>query len=711
MGAALGVLAAAVVAQGEASASGKFVSEGVRVGAPPEWVEVDAAEVRGDADRHPAGGVNFHLVKHHFRPGENAVYSRFLLALESESGVDENSTLYWNFDPDFEEIRLHWVRIRREGEVIDLLSDADIDVVDARTEVSSWFYDDSKDIRIILKDVRVGDVLDYAVTRTGSNPVVGDRFAQSASLGYGVPVDRIEVRLDWPVERSGFRWRTHPEPMEPDVEQEDGERIYRWTVEDAPAHLTSDGTPPGYGPPWVEFSDWRSWGGVADWADALYQNDGPLPMWVAEAVGEIRERELPPLEAATEVLQLIQDSIRYVAIPVGPHSYQPYSPEEIAARRYGDCKDMSQLLVLALRELGIEADPVLVNSRQAGTISRWLPSPRAFDHVVVGAKIEGRRVWMDPTYGYQGGILPKRFFPDYEVGLRVSDETNGLEEGVGPQAFAESLIDSEESLVFEEYRAPVDLTVVTRYAGDEADFMRERIAADGIDSLRREFGNYYAELFGGMLETKPLEVEDRREENVIVVREGYRLPSLFGDDPSEPGFRTFTADQISDRLSTPVERIREQPYSLYIPNHARQTIRLALPDDSVFADEQHEVANKWFRYTLEVRQEGNLLELRHEIEFLEGLVVPSEIDDYIAAVEEVRLLVDYSIEVEAVSAGSGLVKGLVDAFRRSSAEDRPKPEAESDKRPREEENSVWPLASVLIFLAFVLGIGIGRKNS
>lgn len=702
-------LLAAVSAVFSGWASPGFGLKGVTVGLPEPWVDVDSLERLSEGAEHPAGGVNHLLVKHHFNPAANAVYSRYAMSLETESGVDANSTLYWNFDPDFEEIQLHWIRIHREGETVDILPRSNIEVVDARTEVSSWFYDDSKDIRIILDDIRVGDVLDYSFTRVGSNPVIGKRFSDSAALGFSVPVKRIEVRLDWPLDEEAPRYLTFPDVVPPEVTEWEEVRTFRWVVEEAPAYLVADGAPAGYGPPWVEFSDWESWGEVARWAADLYHFDASLPDWVAKAVDGIKERELSDREAATEVLELIQDSIRYVAIPVGPHSYQPYSPAEIADRRYGDCKDMSQLVVLALRELGIDADPVLVNTVEVGNVSRWLPSPQAFDHVVVGAEIDGLRVWMDPTYSYQGGVLPHRFFPDYGVGLRVTERTNGLEYGVGPQGFEDSLVDSVETFDFSSYRNPVRLQVRTLFSGDEADFMRERIATDGKDSLEREYANYYSELYGGVREKEPILFEDDRNPNRIEIQEEYLLPSLFGKNPDEAGFRLFVADQIADRLPIPMEKIREEPYRLYLPNHARQSIRLMLPDSSVFEPEEHRVETEWFVYSLRVYQEGKLLSLDHELKVLRSLVPASRIDDYVQAVNEVLALLEYQIEVAPDQKAGGLMAGLIEAMRQPSGQVE-ETEVKQEK-PGELKDYFWAVAAGLVLVAFAVGVFVGKKIS
>ena len=78
------------------------------------------------------------------------------------------------------------------------------------------------------------------------------------------------------------------------------------------------------------------------------------------------------------------------------------------ARRWGDCKDKSFLLIDLLREVGIEAWPVLILSEEEDRVDREFPSPYQFNHVIVAVAaddlglaaadpVAGGYLFMDPT--------------------------------------------------------------------------------------------------------------------------------------------------------------------------------------------------------------------------------------------------------------------------------------------------------------------------
>jgi len=631
------------------AAEASDVAPGVTIEEVPEWVDAIIDFTPQASPPYAEGGVYYHRSSDHFRPGEDAVFSRLVLEFQSHAGLEENSTLTWNVDPGFERVGIHWIRVFREGKWIDLMPDAEIDVVDARTEVQSWFYDDSKDVRIILKRIQVGDVLDYGFTRWGSNPVVDEFYSSSASLGYAVPVKEISVRIDWPDDLEGFRFRTFPEPMDPMVSHGDGMRIMEWRIEDSQPVVTDYDLPPDEEVlPWVQFSNWPDWRSVANWAVDLYPlSTESLPPMIDEVARDIRSMENDPFRRATEALQFVQDSIRYVSIPVGPHSYQPYPVSEIIDRRYGDCKDKSLLLVLLLREMEIPAELVLVDTEEGRLLDHRLPTPSAFDHVVVRAVIDDVSIWMDPTDSHQGGVLPNRYFGDFGFGLVVSPETSALINDVGPQASREAKSSATEVFTFSAYDAPVKLMVRSDFHGRDADRIRHDLAMDGVDSLERAYANYYASLYNVIPKSSTIEVEDERQTNHLRIKERYQLPPLFRQKQGETtSVVSFSAGIIRDLLPRPSERIRSGPFALPSPLRQSQTIVLHLPNESAFDAESFELENEWIQYQYSVEQEGQRLRIEHHFESLGGAVPTDQLEDYLGGINEIDRHLDYSIEID-----------------------------------------------------------------
>src|SRR6185436_3385419 len=122
-----------------------------------------------------------------------------------------------------------------------------------------------------------------------------------------------------------------------------------------------------------------------------------------------------------------QDNIRYASISIGPGSYRPHPSDLVLERNFGDCKDKSLLLVNLLRGIGIDARVALVNSETGHALPEALPSPSAFDHAIVRARLGPEVLWLDPTASQQGGTLAKTAQADFEYALVIDPDTAALE--------------------------------------------------------------------------------------------------------------------------------------------------------------------------------------------------------------------------------------------------------------------------------------------
>ncbi len=114
-----------------------------------------------------------------------------------------------------------------------------------------------------------------------------------------------------------------------------------------------------------------------------------------------------------------------MSIALGIGGFQPRAPDSVIHSGFGDCKDKATLFVAALRLLGIEAYPVLLNA--GGCVDRALPTIGQFDHAIAAIKQGSSYEYTDLTSSVTPlGELP---LPDEaEFGLIV--HTDGRTEQV-----------------------------------------------------------------------------------------------------------------------------------------------------------------------------------------------------------------------------------------------------------------------------------------
>jgi transglutaminase-like putative cysteine protease len=152
----------------------------------------------------------------------------------------------------------------------------------------------------------------------------------------------------------------------------------------------------------------RTWSNFASWyeerVDPLMQLDARQRAWVAAAKNRARSED----ELVAAIFTHVQQQVRYLAVEVGEGSWIPHPAAATEQAGYGDCKDMSALLVALLRAAGLPAQLALVRSRGSGEIDTAFPFSLQFDHVV--ARVPGGKHgwWLDATadFLHAGEVAP-----------------------------------------------------------------------------------------------------------------------------------------------------------------------------------------------------------------------------------------------------------------------------------------------------------------
>ncbi|HEY1109057.1 MAG TPA: DUF3857 domain-containing protein, partial [Opitutaceae bacterium] len=176
-------------------------SREVGIGAPAAWAE--PLPLPADA-KVPEASVEQHylLFETQTHVAERGFYRHVAYRILNEGGLRYGAQLNIPFDPSYQTLTLHQVRIVRDGASIDRLDRAKLQVLQRESDLEYLLYDGSLTAHLILDDVRVGDVVEYSFTRSGTNPVFGDRYLDDLSLGWGSPVSHLRHRVIMPAART-----------------------------------------------------------------------------------------------------------------------------------------------------------------------------------------------------------------------------------------------------------------------------------------------------------------------------------------------------------------------------------------------------------------------------------------------------------------------------------------------------------------------------
>lgn len=611
---------------------------------PPAWVEVQEVPQAVPLARERVD-VQYLLDDYQLRAGDGqrAVYRRRAERAGSVAGVERVSQLSFDFDPAYEELVLHHVRIHRDGVVHDALQPDQLQVVQQERDLDRRIYDGVNSALAFLHDVRVGDVIDYAWTVEGHNPALDGHLVGGVGLAAAVPVGRLHRRLlTGPDQPASVHLHAGAPP--PQVTTVAGWTEHRWTrLRTDAVEIERDRPADHQAVPWAQITAFGSWSEVVRWALPHYTAPEPGPE-LAALIETFREAGPTDEERMRAALRFVQDEVRYLGIEVGPRALLPHHPDEVLARRFGDCKDKARLLVTVLRALDIEAWPALVSARRRGGIQDLAPSPYAFDHVIVHAIVDGAPVWVDATKTLQRGPVTA-MQSDLGVALVLSPERSGLE-AIPTPTLEEVEQELVERFVMTELDGPVEVEVTTTYRADAASRVRRRFASRSADEIAEGFRAWYGKALPGLELTAPIELRDDEEADVVQVVERYRAERLWKE-----GSRRLDGWRVEQQLTLPRSQDRTAPLAVDHPVWVRHVVEVELPVAFELRPDITHIRTDAFSFERSVRYDGSVLTIAHDYRSHADRVEPDALPEHVDAVTKAREATWYRLRRDQVHPG------------------------------------------------------------
>lgn len=125
---------------------------------------------------------------------------------------------------------------------------------------------------------------------------------------------------------------------------------------------------------------WNQWHNAASWYSKHY-SDKTRPVGAAPK----GSADLPSLQA---LWRWLGQEFRYKAVYLTPErGWIPEDPAEVVRKRYGDCKDLSCLLLSEAQGLGFKGAPVLARII-SGHAKKDAPPFQVFNHVIAALRLE-----------------------------------------------------------------------------------------------------------------------------------------------------------------------------------------------------------------------------------------------------------------------------------------------------------------------------------
>ncbi|HWU03088.1 MAG TPA: DUF3857 domain-containing protein, partial [Novosphingobium sp.] len=327
-------------------------------------------------------------------------YTDRALRVTTAEALNQLATLTLPWSPDKGDLIIHDVTIVRDGKEIDLLAGGkSFTVLRREQSLEQLEYTGILTATMPAEGLRTGDTLRLRYSVTLRDAALAGRVQSGFNIAAApLRLGFTRTRVQWD-SKSAAHWQVRGEGLSPKPS-----RIGGFTQIEVVGALPKQPDRPEDAPlrfrggPLLEVSSFAGWEDVSRVMAPLYKTEGLIQPGSPLATEVDKIRAAPtPLERAQRALRLVQDDVRYFAVGMDGGNYVPQKPQETWAKRYGDCKAKTLLLLALLHAVGIEAEPVLANAQLGDMVPGRLPSAAAFNHVLVRATIDGENIWLDGT--------------------------------------------------------------------------------------------------------------------------------------------------------------------------------------------------------------------------------------------------------------------------------------------------------------------------
>jgi len=621
---------AAAAKAASAPAAAPIAGPGWRVGARPAWV----VDPPGLADLNPgpapAGGAARRELLIDFQsdyalPKPQHFY-RFRVTSTDASTLGPVSQTQIGFNPAFQNVVLHEASVTRDGRRSDRIGAARIELMRREQRLEQLAIDGTETLLVLLSDVRVGDIVEFAYTVEGENPIFDGHISTGVRLAWDTPIELLHYRLTAPAARP-LQVRSIAGDFQPERLAEGGRQVLRLLRQKVAGIPSEQGTPPWFkSHPALLISEYANWGEVDAWARGLFAlPPAPNPA-LAERVAAFRASGLAGEALAAEVLRFVQDEVRYFSVSLGESSHRPKPPQRTLAERLGDCKDKVVLLNALLTELGFDAKPALVSTVRNRGLVNFLPSHDEFDHVITRLDLNGRSYYLDATMTGQGLTLAGRGYYPYGSALVVGAGAELQPVAEPPDAL--NRLEFEQRWDYSQPGSGATLTTVMRAHGLTAERWRAGLAMGGEQRLAEAIAGAHTRMVPGLKSAGAAKFSDDRQNNRFELEQSFTLsePARYSNGALDLDLSAF---ELADALIGPPESRRRTPYLIDQPRSVDSRIVVTGPRPVTFRPPAPtEVVDRHFRFSSRVDISGNQVVFVRRVERRSDEVLPADLESY-----------------------------------------------------------------------------------
>lgn len=614
----------------------------------PAWFESPGRDVGKEslegATEGSSSGLEFLFFDRQIDVASEATTAHIAYRITSEAGLAQGAQLNFEFDPSYERLTLHFARTWRNGVALNRLDLGNVKILQQERDLDRQIYNGRLSTLQMLPDVRVGDIIEYATTLEGRNPVFGGKFIETQAVGWASPVREQRLRVRVPAGRT-LQTRVHGSPVldfsERPLASGAGTEL-TWIARDL-ASLTPDYEAPAWHQqvPFIELSEFRDWEEVVQWAAPLYALPQSPPSSLREQAVELTQGLTRREAQVLAILDFAQRDVRYLGLALGLNSHQPHPPAEVLARRFGDCKDKTALLCALLNEIDVPARPVLVNTHLRHRTNDCLPGPYAFNHIIARVQLGDEVYWLDPTRNYQRGHLAARDNSLDTTGLVIAPGTTSLTPiSVRPETRGRKHLT--ETFHSRGLDHPSRLHLSYVYSGEMANSIRQFLTSSAPAEIARAYLDQHKQSYPALSIDEPPTWKDDERNNEIQVSLSCVVPDLWSRE-ADIESASFYPWLLRDLVTQPTSLTRTAPLSLSHPFDVVVDTIVHLEGEWSIHDDSAQVSSPWYSYNSNSRFRDGVLAIHYNWSSRTDHVSAEDLPAHVAKLAEIRRHVGFGL--------------------------------------------------------------------
>lgn len=355
--------------------------------------------------------------------------------------------------------------------------------------------------------------------------------------------------------------------------------------------------------------DMSSWLSFGKFVSQLNSGRDELPDNIKQEVHKLTDGLAGKEEKIKALYEFMQKNTRYIGIQIGIGSWQPFDAKYVAAKRYGDCKALSNYMKSLLKEAGIAANYVLVNSGNGLRLWEDFPAPY-FNHVILCVPGNKDTLWLECTSptesaGFMGSSTGNR------KALMINDD--------GGHVVNTPFYKAADNVQLRKIDAIIDASgnltadVYTRFSGIQEELQHFLMYDASKEQRDRHLNSTLSLPTYAVEKTNYKETKGR----IPFIDEYLRITSP--NYASATGKRLFIVPNMFNRSSTrlPTDEPRKNNIEFPYPFVDVDTILVALPQgyEPEALPKNVDIQNKFGKYSVIYKMENNRIEVirRNEI--------------------------------------------------------------------------------------------------